>query len=459
MPGRIEFAFGNAPRPRRGIGSCRILVLADLAGDAPRAPLAARAPLPLASGGTDTLAARLAPRLVLPADATLPALTLDFTSVDDFHPDALLARVSLFEEVAAAARRLGGPLQAPAAAPAAAAPPAAPDDSFASLLGGAVGQGLPAQRHTEELIRRLVGDVGTPAPDPRRQVLEVAADLARTRALRALLHQPRFQRLEAAWRGLAWLASNLDTDAGVQITVLDLGRDELVADLLGETPVLPALLSAAAEAGGAFGLIAADFVFAATREDVQVLAGLGGLADALDAPLLGGFDPTLAQAPQRLAGEAPAAVLWQALRQTDGAARLGLALPRLLLRRPFGARSDPIDTFAFEEDSAGAGHEELLWGNPAWGLALLLGRAWTDAEGWDFAPDDSLELDDLPLHVRAVNGERAMQPCAEVFLSESAAEALDALGLMPLISRRDRNAARLYRWRSLAGALRGPWGG
>ena len=42
---------------------------------------------------------------------------------------------------------------------------------------------------------------------------------------------------------------------------------------------------------------------------------------------------------------------------------IGLAAPRVLLRRPYGQRSDPIDSFTFDEFEGAPPQEELLWGH------------------------------------------------------------------------------------------------
>ncbi len=76
-------------------------------------------------------------------------------------------------------------------------------------------------------------------------------------------------------------------------------------------------------------------------------------------------------------------------------------------------------------------------------------------------PGDVLQIGDLPAHTYQVDGETQLQPCAEVCLTERAAESILSRGLMPLMSYKNRNAVRLIRWQSLAdpaAALAGPWG-
>ena len=65
-------------------------------------------------------------------------------------------------------------------------------------------------------------------------------------------------------------------------------------------------------------------------------------------------------------------------------------------------------------------------------------------------PGDVLEIEDLAAHTYAEDGEAKLYPCAEVHLSERAADAMLARGVMPLASFRNRNAVRLIRFQSLS---------
>ena len=120
-----------------------------------------------------------------------------------------------------------------------------------------------------------------------------------------------------------------------------------------------------------------------------------------------------------------------------------------LLRLPYGTATDPIESFAFEEFTGEPQHEHLLWGNASLATALLLGRGFT-TRGWDMEPGDERELDDLPAYTFVRDGASEMQACAEHFLTESQIHALLKAGLIPIASRRDRNAAVAVRFQSIS---------
>jgi predicted component of type VI protein secretion system len=140
---------------------------------------------------------------------------------------------------------------------------------------------------------------------------------------------------------------------------------------------------------------------------------------------------------------------WRSLRRSEAAPWIGLAAPRLLLRRPYGRRSDPIAAFEFEELGNPPEHEHFLWGNAALATALLIGRAFTD-HGWSMEPGDEREIGDLPAYTMAGDDGPEMQACAERYLTESGIRALLDTGLIPLASRRDRNAVMAIRIQSIA---------
>ena len=85
------------------------------------------------------------------------------------------------------------------------------------------------------------------------------------------------------------------------------------------------------------------------------------------------------------------------------------------------------------------------WPAPSSSVADLAEQD-NDAE----TPEIALDVPDLPAHVRDVDGERELKPCAEHLLSLRIGEEILKRGLMPVLSFRDRNAARFLRLQSIA---------
>jgi type VI secretion system protein ImpC len=281
-----------------------------------------------------------------------------------------------------------------------------------------------------------------PAPDARQPRLVAAVDEAASHHLRGLLHAPAFQRLEAAWRAAHRLVSSVEEETSVFL--LDVSRPELLADLAGG-PDGSGLHRRLADQEAPWSMLVLDETFGASIEDVALLSALGAVAAQVGAPLVAGADPRLDWS----ALDEDAAARWQALRESPHASAIGLALPRWLLRLPYGPKTDPIDAFAFDELAPGRAHEDYLWGNPAFACALLAAAAFRE-KGAEMQLGDVVELDDLPAHTYREDGEAHLQPGAEVFMPERVRDALLGRGLMPFVSARDRSAARLARFQSIA---------
>lgn len=507
MPGRMEFQFelprsDSRPHRRDPDTPLRVLVMADFSGrsrrESPSAllELSSRPLLAANADNLDAVMARLAPklRLTLNGGTGGAALTIGFAQLDDFHPDALYQRLELFQSLRRSRARLLNPASfaqavaelspAPLQEPAKPEPAATEDDS--ALLERLLG------KTPEPPSTRPAADVGTAAintllqavvqphivrSDPRQEAWIEAVDAAIGEQLRAILHQPAFQALEATWRGVRDLVANLDSDL-LRVDLLDVTKQELLADLrtaAGQpraTSLYTLLIDREVQLPDSqpWSLLVGDYAFGATPDDIALLAALGSVAAHTGGPFLAAADPSalgcasaadLADPTQWAPLPAAAEQHWQALRQTEVAPWLGLALPRVLLRLPYGQKTEPVEQLEFEEMPLGRDPDAYLWGNPAFACVRLIAAAFAE-NGWDFSPGDVLELDDLPAHVYGEADERLMQPGTEVLLGERAMQALLARGIMPLLGHRQRNVVRLARFQSLAdppAALAGGWRG
>jgi type VI secretion system protein ImpC len=333
-------------------------------------------------------------------------------------------------------------------------PPAGSDDLLVRLLGKPADSGAapatPAGGLTA-LIREIVAPHIVKDTSLQTETYLAAVDAAIAQQMRAVLHAKAFQSIEAAWRGVRWLVSSLELDEQLQLHLFDVTREELLADVvaaqgaLAQTGFYRAVVDRSRNVPGAerWSALVGLTQFGPSDADVGLLAALGMIASQAGGPLLADADLTLA-------GDDKGALEgWRALRRSEAARWIGLAAPRVLLRMPYGKASDPIEAFAFEEFAGPPVQEELLWGNASLAMALLLGRSFT-ARGWDMEPGDEREIGDLPAYTFERDGVREMQPCGERPLSESQANTLLKAGLVPVASRRDRNAVVAIRFQSVA---------
>ncbi len=272
------------------------------------------------------------------------------------------------------------------------------------------------------------------------------------------------------------MISRLEIGQQLSVHVLDVSKPELAADLesagsdLQSSGLYKSLVDKTVGTPGAdpWSLVVGLYSFGTSAEDIRLLAALGAIGAQAGAPFVGAAAAetlgcgSLVQTPDPMdwgGRDAEANERWQTLRHSPVAPWLGLVLPRLLLRLPYGAEYDELDTFEFEELLDMHDHESFLWGNPAVACGLLIGTAFVQ-RGWTMEPGDELDVDDLPACVYKEDGEAKLLPCSEVGLTERAAEQILAQGVMPLMSYKNRPAVRLLRFQSLAdpaAALAGPW--
>jgi type VI secretion system protein ImpC len=136
-------------------------------------------------------------------------------------------------------------------------------------------------------------------------------------------------------------------------------------------------------------------------------------------------------------------------------------LPRFLIRLPYGKDTETTELFKFEEIPDPASHDDYLWANSAFAAALLLAQTFTE-QGWEMRPGALFEISGLPIHIYAREGESRTKPCAEVLMTQTAAEEMVMKGLMPLVSLKDQPVVRFVRFQSFAdppSTLAGLWTG
>jgi type VI secretion system protein ImpC len=415
----------------------RLLVAGDFSGGAGKN----RRPIPVDRDNFDEVLALFAPQLRI--DAGGPSVAVSFRELEDFHPDRLLERVESFQGLLNLRSRVSDP----AAFRAAAGEKAKRDPELAGLSGGDLLRRMlgeepaarpedPGQRNWERMIRDISKQYSVPGPDPRQGEWVARTDETIASEMRALLHHRTFQALEAAWRGLYFLVRRVNTGENLKIYIVDLPQEELAT---GDLARALAQESWAAAVG----------LYQFGPKDEETLARISALAQEANAPFLAGLAPDVVG----LDG------VFEDLRQSLKARWIGLALPRFLLRLPYGAATVETENFAFEEMPATPRHEDYLWGHPALACALLLAQAF-ERDGWRMRPGQVSEIGGLPAHIYRQDGESVLKPCAEVLLTEAAANLLLDRGLMPLASIKDTDRIRLVRFQSIArplAPLAGKW--
>lgn len=487
----VTLAFGSELPQRPPVEikptALRILVMGDLGGarewhtpssidcedlDAALAAQQVRATLELAPGG--------------------PTAEVPLQSLEDFHPDQLIQNLDLFRSLRERRQRLQDPqgfaaeLNAIRATPAAPAPVSSteqapePDDAAeqalgASLLDQAIEQAQARQAPLEEqllsgsfdwdqYVRQLVAPYVVEKADPRQAEMLDHLDETLSDALRQVLHHPRFQQLEASWRGVDFLTRRLETGRELQLGAVNVSRDALLADLLQSDNLTQSQLyrllleEPEARQTGPWHLVVADFQFTGAEAEIQALGRIARICAVSGTLFVCGASSQLAGCSGVEIADDPAAwtaispetqASWESLRKLRESRQLVLALPRILGRRLYGADSSPIEAFSFEECRNQPQHAEYLWMNAAFGIATLYGQAFLQ-NGWQLNTTHEEELGRLPTHYYEEDGEETMQACAETYLVDRLADKFVEQGLTVVRSVRHGDSVRFEKIRTLS---------
>jgi type VI secretion system protein ImpC len=422
----------------------RLLAVADLA------PGRTAGPLPVAPGaaGVDAALAELSPALAFAVPSHLGSgskeiqVACRFQALADFSPGALARAIPALAELLAARDDRPRPAGDSAAAPMT----SKTDDPLASLLAQVE---LPPDPHAlaalplAELLARPATQEKTPETPERtaeidrrlaRQVAEIAA-------------APAFQALEAAWRGVAFLAARAGKTGSqpeVRLEILATGREDLLDTFYEQ------VFGVEHEGASAVALSAVVLGWELDRgpADIEDLRHLARMGESLQVPFLGAVGPgfwgirqagLLANLPDLVRkAEGSEYAKWNGLRREEAAHWLCLAANRILLRGPWGESAATREAAAgFAWRDAGPA-DRPLWGSGAWALGAVLAQAFT-AAGLRFpmtGPEPPAQLSGFSDFA----GVASAGPI-EVLLSDQKALEIARVGLAPLIARKGEAAA------------------
>jgi type VI secretion system protein ImpC len=293
-----------------------------------------------------------------------------------------------------------------------------------------------------------------------------------TAQLNEIIHAEEFQKIESAWRGLHHLVYSSETDATLKIRVLNASKTELYQHLKDYPKAKwdqSELFKKVYEeeygqlGGQPYGCLVGDYYFSHHPTDVQLLRDLSKIAAAAHAPFIAAADPSLMRMdswnelsnPRDISKvfDTPEYAAWKSLRDSEDAKYLGLTLPRVLARLPYGANSEPVEEFGFEEDTDGHKGEKYAWMNSAYAMAANITRAFKD-HGWCSrirGVESGGEVEDLPTHTFPTDDGGVDLKCpTEIAISDRREAELAKAGLMPLIHRKNTDRAVFIGAQSLA---------
>lgn len=489
-----EFTFENAAVPIPEDPPFYILLLGNWAGDSSNKDLTDRRPIEIDRDNFDEVLKRFNVSLDLDWQGVdTGQLSLEFSELDDFHPDNLFRNVSLFSDLRDIRRRLSNSdtfnsaanevrswfyanenqtAKSPAQSNNDELPPVETDNLLDFILINPSESSASAKPRIidNSELGRFVSKIVSPhliqIDENEQSTLISAVDDTISELMRAILHHPKFQALESSWRGLYFLVRRLETDVDLKIFIADTSKQEISDNLKSANALTDSFLYrqlTAATSGKSsdesFALIGGIFSFDLTVDDIATLIRVGKISSSFKAPFISHLKPEvfgikdfseLTDTTQLNAlNGSNEEKLWNALRSVPEAEYLAFSPMRVLARVPFGAATESTESFSFEEFTGDFPHQHYLWMNPSYVLILLIAKTYRQF-GWEIINNLRNDLDNLPLHYFSADGETKTTPCSEIVLTESTLEKILEQGLIPIVSYRDTDKIRVARFQSIS---------
>ena len=304
------------------------------------------------------------------------------------------------------------------------------------------------------------------AKDTESMVKARIAELDRliSAQLNEVMHSPEFQQLEGTWRGLHYLVHQSETSTNLKIKVFNVSKRDLTKDLerapeFDQSAMFKKIYEEeyGVFGGAPFGLLVGDYEIRNHNEDLELLNKMSNVAAAAHAPFIAAASPqmfnmegfTQLGEPRDVAKifDSVEFTKWKSFRESEDSRYVGLCLPHVLMRLPYGADTVPVETFNFEEDVDGKDHKKYLWGNAAYAFAArttdaFAKYAWCTAirgvEGGGL-------VQDLPTHTfRTDEGDVALKCPTEIAITDRREKELADQGFIPLVHCKGRDYAAFF---------------
>lgn len=283
-----------------------------------------------------------------------------------------------------------------------------------------------------------------------KRIAEIDALLSRQ--LNEVMHAEPVQKLEGSWRGLHYLVQQTETSGTLKIKVMNISKADLLKDFknaseFDQSQIFKKIYEEeyGMLGGNSFGALIGDYEFGRLPQDVELLEKMSGVAATSHAPFIAAATPALFnfESFTELAGprdlekifDSEAYLKWNMFRKSDDSRYVGLCLPHVLMRLPYGKETVPIEEFDYEENVDGRDHSKYLWGNAAYAFGARLTDAFARYE-WCAAIRGVMGgglVEGLPAHTFITDdGDVATKCPTEIAITDRRENELAKLGFIPL---------------------------
>ena len=304
------------------------------------------------------------------------------------------------------------------------------------------------------VFMKLVGDASKPVDRLDKSLLDFhigQIDEQISRQLDAVMHTPEFQALEGRWRGAKFDIDRTDFRRNVRIELLDLSKEALMRDFEDTPEIIQSGLyrhtyidEYDTPGGQPISALISDYEFTNSPQDIALLRNISKVAAAAHMPFIGSVGPKFfgketmeeVAAIQDIANYFDRAefIKWKSFRDTDDARYVGLTMPRVLGRLPYGPDTTPVRGFNYQEDVKGPDHDRYLWVNASFAFAANMVRSFMN-NGWCVqirGPQAGGKIEDLPLHLYDLGTGYQPKIPTEVLIPETREFEFASLGFIPL---------------------------
>jgi len=351
------------------------------------------------------------------------------------------------------------------------------EDDFSALLDREFRPKSPQAKSAVEqavatLAAQALADTNIISDDAVSTIEAIIAEIDKklTEQTNLIMHHAEFTKIEGAWRGLHHLVNNTETDEMLKIRVMNVEKKELGKTFKkykgiswDQSPLFKKIYGAEYDqlGGEPYGCLVGDYHFDHGAPDVEILNGMKQVAAAAHAPFITGASHNVMQMDSwtelanprdltKILGT-PEYAAWNSMRDSEDAKYLGLAMPRFLSRVPYGAKTDPVEEFDFEEDTAD-GPNSYVWANSAYAMAVNINRSFKEY-GWCSrirGVESGGAVEGLPVHTfPSTDGGVDMQCPTEVAIGDRREAELAKNGFMPLLHRKNTDTAAFIGAQSL----------
>jgi type VI secretion system protein ImpC len=312
------------------------------------------------------------------------------------------------------------------------------------------------QAAVKTLAEQALGSTQLITKDAVASIEAMVAEIDRklSEQINLIIHHEDFKALEGTWRGLHYLVTNTETDEKLKIRVMNISKKDAGRTLRkfkgtawDQSPLFKKIYEEeyGTPGGAPYGCLIGDYSFDHSPPDVDMLLSMSQISSASHTPFIAAAAPTLMNMdtwqelmdPRDITKifQTPDYAAWRSLRNSEDSRYIGLTMPKTLSRLPYGAKTNPVEDFDFEEDTEGADHSKYVWSNAAYAMGANINRAFK-LHGWCArirGSESGGMVEELPVHTFPTDDGGVDMKCpTEIAITDRREAELAKAGLMPL---------------------------